>query len=387
MIIALLLSLFIIGIFIFVVRKKEMQTWLPTYVKQGFFPNKKFVGPKHIMFCFVDHYEPQWMNKDNINLERERVDRWMTDYPIMAAQYTDADGYHPKHSFFFPEEEYRKEHLDKLSDLCARGFGEIEIHLHHENDTSDNLRATLTNFAELLYKDHGALSLDPETGKPTYAFIHGNWALDNSHAHGHWCGVNDELIILKETGCYADFTFPSPDTTQPAMVNCIYYAKDDPVKPKSYNKGRKVKKGGSSWGDLMIVQGVLKLNWQNRKFGIIPKIEQSDVRNTLPPSKERVDMWVDQAIHIENRPDWIFIKVHTHGTQETSMETLLGKPINEMHQHLNAKYNDGKNYFLHYVSSREMYNIIKAAEDCKKGNPNDYRNFVIPKPEFKRSPI
>ena len=387
MIIALLLSLFIIGIFIFVVRKKEMQTWLPTYVKQGFFPNKKFVGPKHIMFCFVDHYEPQWMNKDNINLERERVDRWMTDYPIMAAQYTDADGYHPKHSFFFPEEEYRKEHLDKLSDLCARGFGEIEIHLHHENDTSDNLRATLTNFAELLYKDHGALSLDPETGKPTYAFIHGNWALDNSHAHGHWCGVNDELIILKETGCYADFTFPSPDTTQPAMVNCIYYAKDDPVKPKSYNKGRKVKKGGSSWGDLMIVQGVLKLNWQNRKFGIIPKIEQSDVRNTLPPSKERVDMWVDQAIHIENRPDWIFIKVHTHGTQETSMETLLGKPINEMHQHLNAKYNDGKNYFLHYVSSREMYNIIKAAEDCKKGNPNDYRNFVIPKPEFKRSPL
>ena len=324
MIIALLLSLFIIGAFVFVVHKKEMQTWLPTYVKQGLFPHKKFGGPKHIMFCFVDHYEPQWMNKDNINLERERVDRWMTDYPLMATKYTDADGYHPKHSFFFPEEEYRKEHLDKLSDLCARGFGEIEIHLHHENDTSDNLRSTLTNFAELLYKDHGALSLDPETGKPTYAFIHGNWALDNSHAHGHWCGVNDELIILKETGCYADFTFPSPDTTQPAMVNCIYYAKDEPEKPKSYNKGRKVKKGGSTWGDLMIVQGVLKLNWKNRKFGVIPKIEQSDVRNTLPPSKERVDMWVDQAIHIENRPDWIFIKVHTHGTQEASMETLLG---------------------------------------------------------------
>ena len=115
MIIALLLSLFIIAAFVFVVRKKEMQTWLPTYVKQGLFPNKKFAGPKHIMFCFVDHYEPQWMNKDNINLERERVDRWMRDYPIMASKYTDADGYHPKHSFFFPEEEYRKEHLDKLS--------------------------------------------------------------------------------------------------------------------------------------------------------------------------------------------------------------------------------------------------------------------------------
>jgi len=56
-----------------------------------------------------------------------------------------------------------------------------------------------------------------------------------------------------------------------------------------------------------------------------------------------------------------------------------------MHQHLNEKYNDGDNYFLHYVSSREMYNIIKAAEACKKGNPNEYRDFILTKPSFKRN--
>lgn len=54
------------------------------------------------MFCFVDHYEPQWLNKDNIELERKRVDRWMVDYPKMAQKFTDADGCHPKHSFFLP---------------------------------------------------------------------------------------------------------------------------------------------------------------------------------------------------------------------------------------------------------------------------------------------
>ena len=27
---------------------------------------------------------------------------------------------------------------------------------------------------------------------------------------------------------------------------------------------------------------------------------------------------------------------------------------------------------------REMYNIIKAAEAGKSGNPNDYRDFVLP---------
>ena len=33
---------------------------------------------------------------------------------------------------------------------------------------------------------------------------------------GRWCGVDDELSLLYDTGCYADFTFPSaPDESQP----------------------------------------------------------------------------------------------------------------------------------------------------------------------------
>ena len=379
-----LLCLLAVIAFVVIVRKKQIQTWLWNYVKEQFQTKPEVKGTTHIMFCFVDHYEPQWLNKDNIELERERVDRWMVDYPKMASKFTDADGNHPKHSFFFPEEEYRKEHLDKISDLCAKGFGEIEIHLHHDDDTSDNLRKTLSGFVDCLHKEHNALSIDPETGKPTYAFIHGNWALDNSHPDGKWCGVNDELIVLKETGCYADFTFPSPDVTQPAMLNKIYYAKDDPLRPKSYNTGRPVKKGGSVWGDLMLIQGVLGLNWKVKKKGVFPQIENSDVRKTFPPTPNRVDIWVDQGIHVEGKPEWIFIKIHTHGAQDGDMDTLLGEPIEAMHTHLNECYNDGEKYALHYVSAREAYNIVKAAEAGKEGNPNDYRDFILPAPTFKR---
>jgi hypothetical protein len=382
-----LLSVVILVVaFITIVKRKKMQSWLWNYTK-GQFANKKIVnGTKHIMFCFVDHYEPQWKNKDNIELERQRVDRWMLDYPKMASQFKDADGHHPKHSFFFPEEEYRKEHLDKISNLCAKGFGEIEIHLHHENDTSDNLRKTLSNFAQCLHEEHAALSVDPSTGKPAYAFIHGNWVLDNSHPKGHWCGVNDELIVLKETGCYADFTFPSPDESQPAMLNTIYYAKDNAEKPKSYENGQPIKKGGKSWGDLLLIQGVLGLNWKVRKKGIFPQIENSDIRKAFPPTTNRVDLWVEKNIHVEGKPEWTFIKVHTHGAQDGDMDTLLGEPIKEMHNHLTTRYNDGKDYALHYVSAREMYNIIKAAEAGKEGNPNDYRDYVLSAPTFKKLP-
>jgi len=38
--------------------------------------------------------------------------------------------------------------------------------------------------------------------------------------------------------------FPSLGNAQPAMINKIYYAKDDPNKPKSYNKGRELVVGG-----------------------------------------------------------------------------------------------------------------------------------------------
>jgi len=44
---------------------------------------------------------------------------------------------------------------------------------------------------------------------------------------------------------------------------------------------------------------------------------------------------------------------------------------------LEIKYNDGQNYVLHYVTAREAYNIVKAAEYGLEGNPNQFRDFII----------
>lgn len=373
--------------FLAIIRQKNMQNWLWNYIRHLSKRSAQVNGPKHVLFCFVDHYEPQWGRNISLEQERARVDRWFNDYPAVAGQFKDADGCFPKHCFYYPEEEYRHEHLAKISDLCYRGFGEIEVHLHHDNDTSDNLRQTLSNFTEMLHREHGAFVRNPETGKLSYSFIHGNWCLNNCRPDGRWCGVNDELIVLKETGCYADFTFPSaPSDTQPAMVNAIYYAKDKPGQPNSHNIGQPVAVNGQPWGDLMLITGPIGLNWKVRKKGIFPQIENSDIRTSMPPTPERVDLWVQSDIHVQGRPEWIFVKVHTHGTQEEDMDTLLGAPFASMCEHLQAKYNDGKNYVLHYVSAREMYNIAKAAEAGKSGNPNDFRDYVIAKPAYKPLP-
>ena len=54
-----------------------------------------------------------------------------------------------------------------------------------------------------------------------------------------------------------------------------------------------------------------------------------------------------------------------------------------MFNYLESKYNDGKKYVLHYVTAREMYNIIKALEEGEADdNPEYYRNHKVLAPKY-----
>jgi hypothetical protein len=363
---------------VWVIRRRNLHLWLPAYLaRRSVRPERR---PVHVLFCFVDHFEPAW-GKADVATQTERVARWCHDYRSLAARHRDADGRPPQHTFFYPEEEYLETHLAQLSELCAEGYGEIEVHLHHDDDNEANFRRTVSAFVETLHQRHGALSRDTETGAIRFGFIHGNWALDNSRADGRWCGINNEIALLSELGCYADFTLPSaPSDTQTRTVNSIYYASDDPLRPRSHDFGVPVRVGGRASGDLMIVQGPLALDWQDRSRGLFPRIENADVRKTRPPTPGRVDLWVRTGIHVLGRPEWVVVKVHTHGTQERDIETLLGAEADAMHSYLESRYNDGSEYVLHYVTARELYNIVKAAEAGRDGDPGRYRDFVLPPP-------
>ena len=90
--------------------------------------------------------------------------------------------------------------------------------------------------------------------------------------------------------------------------------------------------------------------------------------------------WVRQDIHVEGRPEWVFAKLHTHGAPDREAASLLGEGGHALHRELTSKYNDGKNWVLHYVTAREMYNIAIAAMEGKAGDPGAYRDYVIPPP-------
>jgi len=358
-----------------------MQFWLPGYLlwlvkRERAKPDETI----HLLFCIVDHFEPG-NGKVPLERERQRVSQWIEKYPILASKHQDADGKPPQHTWFFPPHYNRQDHLQRLVQLCQDGYGDIELHLHHDHlapyfETPETLRekilATINSYAK-----YGIFisSKVPDTGIQ-YGFIHGDWALDNSR-RGKYCGINNELTILKETGCYADFTFPSINESQPRKVNSIYYAKDNPDKPKSYNTGIDVKVGANLAEDLMIIEGPLGLRWKRRGRLPYPAIENGDITGTNPPTEKRIDFWIKTGIHVKGRPNWVIIKLHTHGAPEENHEALLGSTADKMYSYLETQYNDGKNYKLHYCTARELYNIIKAAEAGEKGDPNQYRDYLI----------
>src|SRR6185436_1032180 len=92
-------------------------------------------GPRHLLFAFCDHYEPLWKAHTDRPRGHERVRAWHHGYPVMAGPFRDADGRPPRHSFFFPGEEYDPGWLDALAKLTKDDFGEVELHLHHDQDT------------------------------------------------------------------------------------------------------------------------------------------------------------------------------------------------------------------------------------------------------------
>src|SRR5678816_2408224 len=162
--------------------------------------------PAHLIFVVANHFEPG-LGQPAL----KRVEAWCKLARATGDAVRDHDGTRFRHTNFFPAEQYERALLEMLADLQATGHGEVEVHLHHgidHPDTAANTRRLLTEFRDLLACEHGCLSHDGLSTQPRYAFVHGNWALANS-AGGRFCGVDEEMEILAETGCYADFTLPS----------------------------------------------------------------------------------------------------------------------------------------------------------------------------------
>ena len=290
--------------------------WLPGYLRS--FRATRHDRPHTMWVAITDHYEPFWSGA-NEDKAQARVDLWRQKWPQIAARQSDSLGRPPCYTFFYAEEHYRPAFLDSLAEMVREGIADVEVHLHHDGETAQAFVDRLGGFTQTLYSRHGLLRKNDQ-GLVAFGFIHGDWALDNSRPDGRFCGLNHELTLLRDLGCYADFTLPSaPGPTQTRMVNEIYWATDDPQRPKSHDTGVPVTPGGPRTGDLLMIPGPLGLDWNARRW--LPRLETGELASYHRPSPERAALWLRLAPRVGGH---IFLKLFTHGTQESHSQALLG---------------------------------------------------------------
>jgi hypothetical protein len=335
---------------------KNAHIWLPGLLASQLGKSRQH-PPKRVWLMIGDHYEPLWNGADE-RTGAERVAVWKRNWPEIAARHSDSAGRSPKYTFFYPQEEYRPQFLDPLAEMTERGIGDVEIHIHHDGEGEQNFVDRMSSFVEILSARHGLLHR--LNGRTVFGFIHGNWALDNSRPDGRWCGLNNELTLLLKLGCYADFTEPSaPNGTQVHMINSIYWAQDDPLRPKSHDRGEVVEPGSPDHpDDLLMITGPLGLRYRNHggAHSWLPRLDTGELACYDPPTRRRIGLWLDVAPRIG---DDVFIKLYAHGTQERHSAVLLQGALDTLFSGMTAE-TQKRGMQLYFASAWEMRLAVEA---------------------------
>lgn len=338
---------------------------------------------KHIVFTVADHFEPSWSPNGLLPLDEQK--RKLEEFYRMARKtgeaLRDADGRKFGHTFFYPAEQYFPELLETTAAMQEEGLGEVEVHLHHGldgPDTAENLRKSLIEFRDVLAADHRCLSRWDGEGEPKYAFVHGNLALANS-AGGRYCGVDEEMEILADTGCYADMTLPSaPDRTQVPVLNRIYECGNPLNEPVPHRSGESVKMNGHQPQLPMIFTGPLVLNWKRRIYGVpVPRLDDGALVYNQPMTLDRLRRWKNANISVEGRPEWVFVKLYCHGFFPQDQAACIGEDAVRFFSNV-IEFGESRGGFkVHFASAREASNMVFAAVDGNSGDPGVYRDYRL----------
>jgi hypothetical protein len=327
--------------------------WAPEYIRQSLgrlqHGNE---GLRRIWVTIADHYEPMWHGA-TFETAIRRVALWRSKWPQIARRCDgDSAGNPPRYTFFFPEEEYHPVLMELLAEMTHQGLADVEVHLHHDGEGRSDFVDRIGNFCVTLHSEHGLLR--KWNDRITFGFIHGNWALDNSRPDGRWCGLNDEITLLRDLGCYADFTMPSGDSpTQARLINTLYYCTDDPKQPKSYDTGNAVMIGSAPRGDLLMIPGPLGIRWRER---LLPRLETGELCRGNLATPYRVKRWVDLAPRLGTDS---FVKLFTHGAQERHSSVLLQ---GELERAFNLLGQEARRQgcAVYFVSAWQMFLAIEA---------------------------
>jgi len=278
----------------------------------------------HLYAAFCNHLSP-FHGSVSQEIAEHRIVTWQREYTRFASEHRDSLGNMPVHTFFYDEADYNPRFIDVLHRMCKNGIADVEILLRHDQNTAFNFKRKVEGFRDVLFHHHGLLRRNEEA--ISFAFVHDYTAPCGSHQQNILCNVNQKQLILKECGCYADFTL----TNQ--------------------------KKRASVKKELLLIEGPLGTNWKT----LLPRVENGEISARSRFTPHRARMWLDTVPQINGDTKNIFLKLHTHGAVDSTVRYLFGESgIHELYGYLEKISVDNCDLILHYVSAYEMCRKIQS---------------------------
>jgi hypothetical protein len=139
------------------------------------------------------------------------------------------------------------------------------------------------------------------------------------------------------------------------QVNQIYWAIDDPARPRSHERGPVVRAGVWEPRDLLMIPGPIGVRWGEGRF--LARLEAAELAARDGATEPRVRGWLELAPRIGAD---VFLKLHTHGAQVSNTAALLGGALDHTFRLLCAECRR-RQIELHYVTAWEMRQAVERA--------------------------
>src|ERR1019366_2161653 len=96
---------------------RHANIWLVPYLRDRLRNGKRHKKVRRAWIAITDHYEPLGRGA-SVETALVRVGRWRDRWPRIADDAPrDAAGQHPQYSFFYPQEEYRRDLLAGIAEM------------------------------------------------------------------------------------------------------------------------------------------------------------------------------------------------------------------------------------------------------------------------------
>jgi hypothetical protein len=136
----------------------------------------------------------------------------------------------------------------------------------------------------------------------------------------------------------------------------------------------------------IIFTGPLAFNWKRRLHRLpVPRVDDGVLAQNYPLDLDRFYRWFGTHISVQGRPDWVFVKLYSHGFFLWDQDIMIGEQLKRfMGDVLELADRTGK-FKIHFASAREAYNMVMAAVDGADGDPHAYRDYRLTQIMAKRS--